>query len=68
MLPSHKENSLPGSVDITASSPDHKCMVSGLVSAKYKSCGGAAIEKYFLKSFIFVEFVRAASYMIQAAS
>ena len=43
ILPSHKENSLPGSVLISASSPVHNLMVWGKVSAKYTSSGKAGI-------------------------
>ncbi len=41
MLPSHKENSEPGSADISALSPDHNSIVLGLVNARYTSSGGA---------------------------
>lgn len=55
ILPSHKENSEPGSSDISAGSPVHKRMASGLVRALYTSSGVAGMIKYFLKSLMTVD-------------
>jgi hypothetical protein len=52
MLPSQRENSDPGSVDISAGSPVQSCKVKGWVNARKISSGVAGIEKYFLNSFI----------------